>query len=329
MTIPVPCSLTDDTTHRNPFPRLAIPRDSSLHQPPFTVRLPTDNCRRRNDASSARRRAAGRPNTQGKNGSNPSGSIRKGILNTTIEIYVTEQEGTDYESDGDSEPNNEETLDDAVESLIPDIQSLPASSTEDEAELFLATFGTIPDEKASQITTHLADRSFLHAITGINPTVTPKPMVAPEAGTGFTITPDKPTPQKTVTPRRTCNDGTCDPFAYTTTTDRYTSNKFYGVVIDTGASKRSTAEFGQYLAYTKTHAASLDTTRAGLVNVQFGIGSASSIGSITIETPVGNVEFHVVHAVTEISHGISIETGFTSLGSVFRESQYVYECICG
>jgi hypothetical protein len=34
-------------------------------------------------------------------------------------------------------------------------------------------------------------------------------------------------------------------------------------------------------------------------------------------------------SVTEISHGISIETGFTSLGSVFWESQYVYECMYG
>jgi hypothetical protein len=54
---------------------------------------------------------------------------------------------------------------------------------------------------------------------------------------------------------------------------------------------------GQYLVYTRTHAATLDTSRAGLVNVQFGIGSASSIGS-TIRTPVGDVEFHVVKADT-------------------------------
>ena len=32
------------------------------------------------------------------------------------------------------------------------------------------------------------------------------------------------------------------------------------------------------------------------MNVQFGIGSAPSIGSITIRTPVGDIEFHVVKA---------------------------------
>ena len=69
-------------------------------------------------------------------------------------------------------------------------------------------------------------------------------------------------------------------------------------MIDTGASKRSTAGHGQYLAYRKTHDVAIDTTRAGLVNVQFGIGSASSIGSVTINTPVGMVEFHIVEADT-------------------------------
>lgn len=40
----------------------------------------------------------------------------------------------------------------------------------------------------------------------------------------------------------------------------------------------------------------MDTTTAGAINVQFGIGSTSSIGSITVDTPVGRVEFHVVKA---------------------------------
>jgi hypothetical protein len=35
-----------------------------------------------------------------------------------------------------------------------------------------------------------------------------------------------------------------------------------------------------------------------MVNIQFGIGSTTSIGSITIPTPVGTVEFHIVKADT-------------------------------
>jgi len=42
-----------------------------------------------------------------------------------------------------------------------------------------------------------------------------------------------------------------DPFAYITT-ERYTPKKFYGVIIDIGASKKSTIGYRQYLAYRTT-----------------------------------------------------------------------------
>ncbi|SLM34183.1 integrase core domain protein [Lasallia pustulata] len=86
-------------------------------------------------------------------------------------------------------------------------------------------------------------------------------------------------------------------FAYTTS-NRYTSKEFYGVMIDTGASKRSTAGYGQYLAYKKINNIPVDISKAGAVHVQFGIGSTSSIGSIIINTPVGRIEFHIVKADT-------------------------------
>jgi hypothetical protein len=84
-----------------------------------------------------------------------------------------------------------------------------------------------------------------------------------------------------------------DPFSYVTG-ERFNADVFYGIVIDTGASRRSTGGFSQYLAYKKTHPMKLDTTKAGMVNVQFRISSATSIGSITIPTPIGVVEFHIV-----------------------------------
>ncbi len=42
----------------------------------------------------------------------------------------------------------------------------------------------------------------------------------------------------------------------------------------------------------------IDESTAGAVNVQFGIGSTSSVGSITVYSPVGTVAFHVVKADT-------------------------------
>jgi len=42
-----------------------------------------------------------------------------------------------------------------------------------------------------------------------------------------------------------------DPFAYITI-ERYTPKEFYGVIIDISTSKKSTAGYGQYLAYKTT-----------------------------------------------------------------------------
>ena len=82
-------------------------------------------------------------------------------------------------------------------------------------------------------------------------------------------------------------------------TSRYDSRHFYGIVIDTGASKYSTASFDQFQALQRTNGdVILDETTKGQVTVQFGIGGDTSIGSAKVETPIGQVEFHVVLAKT-------------------------------
>src|SRR6266700_7874752 len=67
-------------------------------------------------------------------------------------------------------------------------------------------------------------------------------------------------------------------------------------MINTGASKRSTAGYGQYLIYRETKNTVINTLKAGAINVQFGIGSTSSIGSITVNTLVGNIKFYIIKA---------------------------------
>jgi hypothetical protein len=50
-------------------------------------------------------------------------------------------------------------------------------------------------------------------------------------------------------------------------------------MIDTGASKKSTTGYGQYLAYQKSNtSAIIDTTQAGAVNVQFGLKDIDTLG---------------------------------------------------
>jgi len=58
-----------------------------------------------------------------------------------------------------------------------------------------------------------------------------------------------------------------DLFAYITT-ERYTPKEFYGVIIDIGASKKSTAGYRQYLAYktTTSNNTDIDTIQTGAVN---------------------------------------------------------------
>ena len=71
------------------------------------------------------------------------------------------------------------------------------------------------------------------------------------------------------------------PFAYLTTseeTSRYNFDKWYGIMIDMGAARASTAGFGQYLAYKETvdSTATLNTFNAGAIKVKFRISSTSS-----------------------------------------------------
>jgi len=87
---------------------------------------------------------------------------------------------------------------------------------------------------------------------------------------------------------------------YNITIERYTSKEFYSVMIDISAFKKSTVGYGQYLAYKTTinDNTDIDTMQTGAVNVQFGIGSTASIGSVIVKTPIGLIDFHVVKADT-------------------------------
>ena len=67
-------------------------------------------------------------------------------------------------------------------------------------------------------------------------------------------------------------------------------------MIDTGALKKSIAGYRQYLTYRKIHNTAVNILKAGTINVQFGIGSTPSIGSVIVNTLVSNVEFYIIKA---------------------------------
>jgi hypothetical protein len=98
-----------------------------------------------------------------------------------------------------------------------------------------------------------------------------------------------------------------DSFAYVMTFDRYISEKFYEMMIDSSASTKSTAEYDQYLVFKKHKIDSsidLNVTKTETVNVQFDIESAQSIESLIIDISFEIMKFHVIK--TDISFLLSL-----------------------
>ncbi len=215
-------------------------------------------------------------------------------MNKRIDQYISEYEGTNPSSSY-SEDDSDTDLTDEMETLIVDLPALPSiPDNPANIETFMTSFDPVEEANAEIMTTNLANRSLSHFLTN-NLHTSMNDQTADDLQTGLKmIHPSDPV--------HTCMKDT-DPFTYMIT-DRYTSAVFYEIMIDSEASIRSTAGYGQYLAFIKNTSIDpntpidLDHTKAGTVNVQFGIGSTPSIGSLTINTPFGLVEFHVIKADT-------------------------------
>ncbi len=188
-------------------------------------------------------------------------------FNNRLTQYITEHEG-----DGDSE----DELNNTFEALMIDVSDSeperPNDNCRTDTTTYITSFGSLSIESAATTAGELANRAFIHQMTSDIPKAT-------------TDTTD------------TVNDTIG---AYKATSkSRYNSEQFYGIMIDTGASKHSTAGYGQFQALQRTDkSVKLDETTKGMVTVQFGIGTTSSIGSATVTTPIGQVEFHIVQADT-------------------------------
>ncbi|CAD6499123.1 BgTH12-04775 [Blumeria graminis f. sp. triticale] len=85
----------------------------------------------------------------------------------------------------------------------------------------------------------------------------------------------------------------------------YSDYEFFGVMIDTGAAKKSTIRHSQFLAFQKISNIQLDTTTAGATKVQFGTGNTTLTGSVAVNAPFGSVEFHVLNADTPFLFSIT------------------------
>ena len=178
--------------------------------------------------------------------------------------YIIEcEEGSDEDSEAEAN--------DAFESLILDIESeLNHEKELKSSTAYFIAFRELTPSKATSMSIVLANKAFNHSLTLEDIT---KLILA------------------------------IDPFTYTlnTSSSRYTLDVFLGIVVDTGASKKSIASYGQFWALQRSNPAmelELDTSTKGQVIVQFGIGSTSLIGIANVHTLIGEVQFYIIDANT-------------------------------
>ncbi|KHJ32401.1 hypothetical protein EV44_g3490 [Erysiphe necator] len=187
--------------------------------------------------------------------------------------YIIDFEGKEYEEKVFDDTSDAEIDNERIDALIFDVDTI--TDNESDHRQYFTALGPIKD--AESMAVNLANKSFVHATTKTTPC---------DLNLSSHVTPQLPSPFS---------------FTSSTTSSRYNSKHFYGIMIDTGASKGSTAGYGQYVACKDNNSnINIDTSKAGLMNVQFGIGSTESIGSFILNTPIGTIEFHVVHADTPL-----------------------------
>ncbi len=223
-------------------------------------------------------------------------------MNKRIDQYIFEYEGTNFSSSSFSEDDSDTDLIDEMKALIVDLSSLsplslPSNSDNfSNVETFIISFD--PVQNAEILTTNLANRSLSHFLI-INLHITMNHQTSDNLQTSLKMLHSfvfVQTDLNAPTSVHTCMKD-IDLFTYIII-DRYTSEVFYDIMIDSGASVRSIVGYGQYLAFTKNTSIELDPIKVEAINVQFGIGSIPSIGSLTIDTSFGLVEFHVIRADT-------------------------------
>jgi hypothetical protein len=103
-----------------------------------------------------------------------------------------------------------------------------------------------------------------------------------------------------ITANQNASFPTTEPNSIFTISTRYSKDVFQGLLLDTGAADYSTAGYDQYLACKKAYKnVLLDKSTAGTAHIKFGAGEPlQSIGSIDLQTPIGNIRFHVIEAST-------------------------------
>jgi hypothetical protein len=212
-----------------------------------------------------------------------------------IDQYITEyEELEELDSDENDQNTNDELIKEMKALMIDFSLFLSLFEKNENAETFIIIFESM--KNLELMITDLVNRSFSHYLIDFHTDMNDQSLndqhfvhlqISLKKGSSILHTDMK--------------NINLDSFAYVMIFDRYISEKFYEMMIDSSASTKSTAEYDQYLAFKKNKIDSsvdLDLSRAETVNVQFEIESASLIESLTIDTSFEIVKFHVIKTDT-------------------------------
>jgi hypothetical protein len=218
-----------------------------------------------------------------------------------IDHYISEYERTNSSSSYSEEDDYDTDLIDEMKTLIVNLSSLSSlslfsnSNNLSNAETFMISFDFV--QNAEMMITNLANRSLSHYL------INNLHICMNDDQTSDVFQTDFKTfslfdffvlvhiCMKNITIKN------IDFFTYIII-DRYTSEMFYDIMIDSKASVRSIVDYEQYLAFIKNIFIDLDHTKTEAVNVQFEIESIFSLESIIIDISIELMKFHVIKTNT-------------------------------
>jgi hypothetical protein len=173
-------------------------------------------------------------------------------MNKRIDQYIAEYEGLD--SDENDQNTNDELIKE-MKALMIEFSSF-SSLEKNNAETFIIIFESMKNFESMII--DLINRSFSHYLIDFHTDMNDQNLVHLQISLKkeFSIL---HTNMKNIN---------LDSFAYVMISDRYISEKFYEMMIDSNASTKSTAEYKQYLAFNKINSTiDLNLFRTETVNV--------------------------------------------------------------
>jgi hypothetical protein len=211
-------------------------------------------------------------------------------MNKRIDQYIVEYEELDSDNKTDEDSNSD--LENEMKALMIDFSSFSSfeknSNVDSNAETFITNFESMKNFES--MISDLINRSFSHYFIDLHTDLNDD-----QNSVHLQLS------VKTELFHTDMKNINSDSFAYVMIFDRYISEKFYEVMIDSNISTKSTAEYDQYLAFKKNEIDSfvdLDFSIAEAVNVQFDIESASSMRSLIIDILFEIVKFHMIKTNT-------------------------------